>query len=258
MEKLRWWMLCLLLLGISCSRSARAQDVRTAEVIGLNSAAAEAQELLLSIQHDSISEKRLKEGLAVTLRMALRLQDLAERENLDNFKNENRTYQRARYVISSLAENLQYLLEGARKNPGNMVIFYKAVANVSITAVECFNRMVTIGMKGKVKTLDAIKDLTNPEGNSPLPPPPSGSGNKKEDDGYNLLTSAERVELMEECIGELRTLNRAIYRMAYKLNTEVAWTYFFHEATPYHYRKVNAIISATESAKEDIKKLNWF
>ena len=125
-----------------------------------------------------------------------------------------------------------------------MGIFYKSAIELSLTAIETFNKMVKIAMKGKVKTVN-LND--------------SGKGKESDkNDGYNLLTSAERVEMMEECIGEIKTLNRAILKMAYKLNTEVAWTYFFHEATPYHYRRINAIKEASEYAAEDIKKLKWF
>lgn len=237
-------------IWIGCS-TVHAGDTKAVKIIRDNMIAANAQEMLLKENIDKIKESRLFEVGAVTARQALRLKDLLERENLDNFKYENRTYRRAKNVLSSIAGSLSYLMEGIRKNPGNTAIFYKTTIALTLTSIETFNRMVKIAMKSKVKTVDALEDLTATAGTR-------SGGQNNDDDGYNLLTSAERVELMEECIGELRTLNRAILKMAYKLNTEVAWTYFFHEATPYHYKKINSIKRAKENAIEDINRLNWF
>lgn len=224
--------------------AAYSQDFKAARIIGANAAAANAQEKLLNEKLESIKKMKEFEAGVVTARQALKLKDKLERENLDNFGEENRTYRRAKWALTSISNNMQYLMEGVRKSPGNMGIFYKSAIELSLTAIETFNKMVKIAMKGKVKTVN-LND--------------SGKGKESDkNDGYNLLTSAERVEMMEECIGEIKTLNRAILKMAYKLNTEVAWTYFFHEATPYHYRRINAIKEASEYAAEDIKKLKWF
>lgn len=224
--------------------AAYSQDFKAARIIGANAAAANAQEKLLNEKLESIKKMKEFEAGVVTARQALKLKDKLERENLDNFGEENRTYRRAKWALTSISNNMQYLMEGVRKSPGNMGIFYKSATELSLTAIETFNKMVKIAMKGKVKTVN-LND--------------SGKGKESDkNDGYNLLTSAERVEMMEECIGEIKTLNRAILKMAYKLNTEVAWTYFFHEATPYHYRRINAIKEASEYAAEDIKKLKWF
>lgn len=224
--------------------AAYSQDFKAARIIGANAAAANAQEKLLNKKLESIKKMKEFEAGVVTARQALKLKDKLERENLDNFGEENRTYRRAKWALTSISNNMQYLMEGVRKSPGNMGIFYKSAIELSLTAIETFNKMVKIAMKGKVKTVN-LND--------------SGKGKESDkNDGYNLLTSAERVEMMEECIGEIKTLNRAILKMAYKLNTEVAWTYFFHEATPYHYRRINAIKEASEYAAEDIKKLKWF
>lgn len=224
--------------------AAYSQDFKAARIIGANAAAANAQEKLLNEKLESIKKMKEFETGVVTARQALKLKDKLERENLDNFGEENRTYRRAKWALTSISNNMQYLMEGVRKSPGNMGIFYKSAIELSLTAIETFNKMVKIAMKGKVKTVN-LND--------------SGKGKESDkNDGYNLLTSAERVEMMEECIGEIKTLNRAILKMAYKLNTEVAWTYFFHEATPYHYRRINAIKEASEYAAEDIKKLKWF
>lgn len=224
--------------------AAYSQDFKAARIIKANAAAANAQEKLLNEKLESIKKMKEFEAGVVTARQALKLKDKLERENLDNFGEENRTYRRAKWALTSISNNMQYLMEGVRKSPGNMGIFYKSATELSLTAIETFNKMVKIAMKGKVKTVN-LND--------------SGKGKESDkNDGYNLLTSAERVEMMEECIGEIKTLNRAILKMAYKLNTEVAWTYFFHEATPYHYRRINAIKEASEYAAEDIKKLKWF
>lgn len=224
--------------------AAYSQDFKAARIIGANAAAANAQEKLLNEKLESIKKMKEFEAGVVTARQALKLKDKLERENLDNFGEENRTYRRAKWALTSISNNMQYLMEGVRKSPGNMGIFYKSATELSLTAIETFNKMVKIAMKGKVKTVN-LND--------------SGKGKESDkNDGYNLLTSVERVEMMEECIGEIKTLNRAILKMAYKLNTEVAWTYFFHEATPYHYRRINAIKEASEYAAEDIKKLKWF
>ncbi len=224
--------------------AAYSQDFKAARIIEANAAAANAQEKLLNEKLESIKKMKEFEAGVVTARQALKLKDKLERENLDNFGEENRTYRRAKWALTSISNNMQYLMEGVRKSPGNMGIFYKSAIELSLTAIETFNKMVKIAMKGKVKTVN-LND--------------SGKGKESDkNDGYNLLTSAERVEMMEECIGEIKTLNRAILKMAYKLNTEVAWTYFFHEATPYHYRRINAIKEASEYAAEDIKKLKWF
>ena len=224
--------------------AAYSQDFKAARIIEANAAAANAQEKLLNEKLESIKKMKEFEAGVVTARQALKLKDKLERENLDNFGEENRTYRRAKWALTSISNNMQYLMEGVRKSPGNMGIFYKSATELSLTAIETFNKMVKIAMKGKVKTVN-LND--------------SGKGKESDkNDGYNLLTSAERVEMMEECIGEIKTLNRAILKMAYKLNTEVAWTYFFHEATPYHYRRINAIKEASEYAAEDIKKLKWF
>lgn len=224
--------------------AAYSQDFKAARIIGANAVAANAQEKLLNEKLESIKKMKEFETGVVTARQALKLKDKLERENLDNFGEENRTYRRAKWALTSISNNMQYLMEGVRKSPGNMGIFYKSAIELSLTAIETFNKMVKIAMKGKVKTVN-LND--------------SGKGKESDkNDGYNLLTSAERVEMMEECIGEIKTLNRAILKMAYKLNTEVAWTYFFHEATPYHYRRINAIKEASEYAAEDIKKLKWF
>ena len=224
--------------------AAYSQDFKAARIIEANAAAANAQEKLLNEKLESIKKMKEFEAGVVTARQALKLKDKLERENLDNFGEENRTYRRAKWALTSISNNMQYLMEGVRKSPGNMGIFYKSATELSLTAIETFNKMVKIAMKGKVKTVN-LND--------------SGKGKESDkNDGYNLLTSAERVEMMEECIGEIKTLNRAILKMAYKLNTEVAWTYFFHEATPYHYRRINAIKEESEYAAEDIKKLKWF
>ena len=224
--------------------AAYSQDTKAARIIKANAATANAQEKLLNEKLESIKKMKEFEAGVVTARQALKLKDKLERENLDNFGEENRTYRRAKWALTSISNNMQYLMEGVRKSPGNMGIFYKSATELSLTAIETFNKMVKIAMKGKVKTVN-LND--------------SGKGKESDkNDGYNLLTSAERVEMMEECIGEIKTLNRAILKMAYKLNTEVAWTYFFHEATPYHYRRINAIKEASEYAAEDIKKLKWF
>ena len=224
--------------------AAYSQDFKAARIIEANAAAANAQEKLLNEKLESIKKMKEFEAGVVTARQALKLKDKLERENLDNFGEENRTYRRAKWALTSISNNMQYLMEGVRKSPGNMGIFYKSATELSLTAIETFNKMVKIAMKGKVKTVN-LND--------------SGKGKESDkNDGYNLLTSAERVEMMEECIGEIKTLNRAILKMAYKLNTKVAWTYFFHEATPYHYRRINAIKEASEYAAEDIKKLKWF
>lgn len=224
--------------------AAYSQDFKAARIIEANAAAANAQEKLLNEKLESIKKMKEFEAGVVTARQALKLKDKLERENLDNFGEENRTYRRAKWALTSISNNMQYLMEGVRKSPGNMGIFYKSAIELSLTAIETFNKMVKIAMKGKVKTVN-LND--------------SGKGKESDkNDGYNLLTSAERVEMMEECIGEIKTLNRAILKMAYKFNTEVAWTYFFHEATPYHYRRINAIKEASEYAAEDIKKLKWF
>lgn len=236
----------LALLLFAHYSTAFAQDFKAARIITQNMTAAKAQEELLSARIEEIKKSTVFEAGAVTARQALKLKDFMERENLDNFKNENRTYRRAQNVLTSISNNMSYLVEGIKKSPGNMAIFYKTTIQLTMTSIETFNRMVLLAMNGKVD----LKQL--PDG------VPASSSTNTGNDGYNLLTSTERVELMEECIGELRTLNRAILRMAYKLNTEVAWTYFFHEATPYHYRRINAIKEATNYAAEDIKKLKWF
>lgn len=234
----------LALLLFTSHIAAYSQDTKAARIIKANAAAANAQEKLLNEKLESIKKMKEFEAGVVTARQALKLKDKLERENLDNFGEENRTYRRAKWALTSISNNMQYLMEGVRKSPGNMGIFYKSATELSLTAIETFNKMVKIAMKGKVKTVN-LND--------------SGKGKESDkNDGYNLLTSAERVEMMEECIGEIKTLNRAILKMAYKLNTEVAWTYFFHEATPYHYRRINAIKEASEYAAEDIKKLKWF
>lgn len=256
MEIRLWWLaVCLWLAATSVS--AQKGDVKTAAQITANASMAVANEGVYAIMNDTISKRRAVQSANVLFRQWLMSRDMDERSSLGNFSKENRSYKCVIQQVGYLADNVEELLQAAGRHPENLWNYQQKVGWMMLTAAESVNKMIRLAMNSRVEEIklsDFGIDLGSPRSGSALPG--VRSGNKK--DGANLLSQIDRVELIEECVGELRAMNRALRSVIWRLNTDVHWTYMFKQVSPYHYRRIRSLNYAAHDALERAKRFDPF
>lgn len=210
--------LLLIIIAISMACDSYSQniviDYECIKQVVANGTSATGQEALISHQTNESEKSQKKAAVAMTaIQTSVSLYRMAL-ENVKAFGLDSRNVAEIARLAKLLASEIQLTTAEIAKNPKATIASYQSLAGVSEQALQSVQYCYSMVSNGTVKI-------------------PGFTIKAADNDGRNLLSAKERLEMCEHLIVNLKRLYFLCMQVRVNLNYTTTWGSVFRQALPF-------------------------
>lgn len=268
MAKVKYFIILFSFMGLvdnSLAQVVKAPDMKTIEMIGLNTTEAYLMENKYYEQNDSVRKNGIRILTATTVRTLKNNLDMKERQRNRGFKKQTKLYYKLVNQVNLLLSDAARLITTAAKNPHHLVFVTTKTGKLLLEVKNMVKYTVVVAYNGKVPNpfkvnLDDLKDGKDdtPNYEDDKEVETDAVTGERLNDGYNLLLPDDRMEIMRTTISHIRNVRKAMNQVYYKLLTDFNVRNLIYTANRMDGKLYDNNVYVIEELKGNIDKMfNW-